>query len=450
MAHRNFEHLWDYCVHYFDGLFGEEPDEAEKWRWIDIWIDSVPPGSRPGWDPYPSSRRIVNWVKWAISSGSAPDNFRQSLAAQTRYLERNLEYHLLANHLLANAVALTMAGVFFGGVEGDGWLDRGARLLDAQLDEQFLDDGAHYELSPVYHSVILEDLLDLLQVFNRAGLRPLARLESTARRATGWLACIVRADGKVPLFNDGAYGVAAEPAELFAYAEALGVGGAPPLPKGLTVLEASGYFRYAYGRLFLLGDVGGVGPSYMPGHAHCDMLNFDLVWDGQPTIGDTGTSTYEVVPRRALERGTAAHNTVQLGRLEQSEIWAGFRMARRAKIAVTGKSADHVEAAIRAFPPRWLTLARRWTFDRETVVIDDRAVSERRSDLLTARLHFHPSVAPAGSGSRWVVSGLRIGFDGALDVREREYHQAPEFNRLVPARCLEVDFRGRLRTTLGP
>jgi hypothetical protein len=75
-AHRKLEHLWDYCLHYFDGLFGENPDASEKWRWIETWIDSVPPGSRPGWDPYPSSTRIVNWVKWGAVTGLAPDNFR--------------------------------------------------------------------------------------------------------------------------------------------------------------------------------------------------------------------------------------------------------------------------------------------------------------------------------------------------------------------------------------
>ena len=34
-------------------------------------------------------------------------------------------------------------------------------ILKKELSEQILPDGGHYELSPMYHSIILEDILDL-------------------------------------------------------------------------------------------------------------------------------------------------------------------------------------------------------------------------------------------------------------------------------------------------
>ena len=46
---------------------------------------------------------------------------------------------------------------------------------------------------------------------------------------------------------------------------------------------------------------------------------------------DSGTSTYERDSERLRQRGTAAHNTVQLGGVDSSEVWSGFRVGRRAR-----------------------------------------------------------------------------------------------------------------------
>ena len=39
-------------------------------------------------------------------------------------------------------------------------------MLERELDEQILADGGHFERSPMYHSMILEDCLDLLNVIH--------------------------------------------------------------------------------------------------------------------------------------------------------------------------------------------------------------------------------------------------------------------------------------------
>lgn len=440
--------LWDYNFHYFDGLLAPSPDEAEKARWVSQWLTRVPVGSRPAWDPYPTSRRICNWIKWALArEGDMPPGFLSSLASQVRHLERTLEYHLMANHLLANAVALTMAGAFFGGREGDGWLERGRSLLEQELEEQFLADGAHFELSPVYHSVILEDLLDLMLVARSTGVALPSLVESSARAGGGWLSHMIRPDGQVPLFNDAAYDQGPAGAEILAYTgQVLDRVRTPG--DGLRHLGGSGYFRYRNGRLFVLGDVGQIGPDYQPGHAHCDMLSFELCWGDLPLIVDTGTSTYEIGPRRDLERGTAAHNTVQLGDLEQSEVWAGFRVARRARVESVAAEDDQVFARILAFPGAWSRLSRKWTFSAESVEIEDELLSRRGQLPATARLHFHPSVNVAGAGANWTAEGLHIRLEGAIAVRHVGYHYAPEFNKLLPAGCLEIDFHDRLLTRI--
>lgn len=440
--------LWDYNFHYFDGLFANGTFREHDAEWIADWLEHVPALARPAWDPYPASRRIQNWVKWALATvGPLPGGFTESLSAQVRQLERSLEYHLLGNHLLSNAVALTLAGCFFSGPEAEGWLRRGRGLLRRELREQFLGDGAHFELSPVYHALMVEDLLDVLQVARGTGVELDPVVVPTVAKGLRWLSSMTRPDGRVPLFNDASHGVARSPHDVIGYGARLGVTPTPDGMEPLALLEPSGYFRYEHGRLSLFGDVGAAGPDYQPGHAHCDMLSFELCWDGRPIIVDTGTSTYEVGLRRSIERGTASHNTVQIDDLEQSEIWAGFRLARRARVLEVDRDPHGVSARIRAFPPAWHRVQRSWRFRDESVVVSDR-VESAESRRAVARLHLHPDVRVRKRDSGWMVDELHVSFDGALDVRVVEFEYAPEFNRRVPATCLEVDFAGELHTTI--
>ena len=57
-----------------------------------------------------------------------------------------------------------MAGAYFDGPAADFWLRRGLFILRRELAEQVLEDGGHFELSPMYHALILEDLLDLVNL----------------------------------------------------------------------------------------------------------------------------------------------------------------------------------------------------------------------------------------------------------------------------------------------
>ncbi len=53
--------------------------------------------SRPArgdeWEPYPLSRRVVNWIKWTLGGGEPTADALASLAMQVRWLEQRLEFH---------------------------------------------------------------------------------------------------------------------------------------------------------------------------------------------------------------------------------------------------------------------------------------------------------------------------------------------------------------------
>ena len=100
--------LWRYNLHYFDDLNALNSDArvALHRDLIARWISENPAPVGTGWEPYPCSLRIVNWVKWTLSGNALEPAWQSSLAIQADWLSRNLERHLLGNHLFANAKAL--------------------------------------------------------------------------------------------------------------------------------------------------------------------------------------------------------------------------------------------------------------------------------------------------------------------------------------------------------
>ncbi len=330
-----FEKLWLYNLHYFDYLVNDKIKvEVEGEQWKDSlvlrWIKENPKGWGNGWEPYPISLRVVNWIKYFMRRGRSPrPTERESLETQMGWLYPRLEYHLLANHLLANAKALVFAGKFLG---NEKWYRKGMTIYKKELPEQTCADGVNFERSPMYHCIILEDVLDCFALLR---LRPEVEVEEDMRlfkeyagKMLAGLKMLTGPDGKIAKFNDSTEGIAKTPADLFAYAENLNIH-CQPQPSTSTFSSPSGFIRQEAGPWTLLAKCGEIGPSYQPGHAHADTFTFELWKSGRKVISDTGCSTYVPGPVRSYERSTAAHNTVVIDGRNSSEVWAAHRVGRR-------------------------------------------------------------------------------------------------------------------------
>ncbi len=335
----SLELLWRYNLHYFDYL--NRVDDSHL-PFILRWVNENPRGSFPGWDPYPTSLRIVNWVKWLVRNAHADhlERARDSLKEQTAWLRSRLEYQLLANHLLANAKALVFAGKY---LDQKDWYEKGLSIYRQQLPEQTCSDGINFERSPMYHAIIFEDMLDLAEYTDD----PLFK-DYAARMADG-MRLLTGPDGKIAKFNDAAEGIAKQPAELLARAEKfsrvervgggrdsrveraerVGGGGRGSRVERVEGGGGSGFLRMEAGEWALIAKCGEIGSSYQPGHAHADTWSFELWKSGKKLIGDTGCSTYVPGPIRSYERSTKAHNTVVVDGQNSSEVWASHRVGRR-------------------------------------------------------------------------------------------------------------------------
>lgn len=450
--------LWLYNAHYFDDLVASGADGRAAWHrnLIRRWVAENPPGQGNGWEPYPASLRIVNWVKWALGGNALEPAAVHSLAVQARYLRRRLEIHLLGNHLWANAKALVFAGAFFEGDEAAGWLTKGAALLERELEEQFLPDGGHFERSPMYHAILLEDVLDLLQLDRMyPDVLPAALVAGLRERVGGmlrWLRVMRHPDGDIALFNDAAFGIAPPLAALEKYADALGVAyDAAPLA-AIEVLEDSGYVRLEAGPAVLIADVGEVGPDYLPGHAHADTLSFELSLHGRRVLVNGGTSTYEAGPLRLAQRGTAMHNTVQVDGEDSSEVWSSFRVARRARPRdmrwLEHEDTLVLEGAHDGYGrlPGKVIHSRRWELSGSGLAVVD--VLAGSFGEAVARFRFAPGFEPAAGEGALAADGIRVVWDndGAAPglVAGAWY---PRFGEEHPCQVLECRAGGNFMTT---
>lgn len=446
--------LWRYNLHYFDDLNADGAAERAAWhhKIIARWVVENRPGRGSGWEPYPTSLRIVNWIKWALAGNPLAPKAIHSLAVQARWLTRRLEYHLLGNHLFANAKALVFAGCFFDGTEAEGWRDLGMSILAREVPEQVLPDGGHFELSTMYHAVALEDMLDLLNVTRCVGVSgAVGDWPGRITKMRSWLAAMCHPDGEISFFNDAAIGIAPSPKELESYAVRLGfVPEAAVADMPFLLLEDSGYIRLGDGRAVALLDVARIGPDYLPGHSHADTLSFELSVDGVRFLVNSGTSVYGDGAERRRQRGTPAHNTVTVDSADSSEVWSGFRVARRAYprgLTVAGDTDRVIEVSCAHDGydrlPGKPVHRRLWRISPGELTITDTVEGPHASAL--AVFHFHPEVtvshkSDCRSGILSVAHGVSIRWrvkKGSATIEPSNWH--PEFGVTLSSQRLTVD-----------
>lgn len=446
--------LWLYNLHYFDDLNAKGADErAELHAWlIASWIKGNPPMTGNGWEPYPLALRIVNLVKWFARTDSVQQEWMASLARQAQALYVQEERHLLANHLFVDGKALIFAGAFLGGEAGQRWLRRGLHILDKEVPEQFLADGGNFELSPMYHASLLWDVCDLIRLAQISGLADLmqrvAGWQQVVTRGLDWLQVMCHPDGEISFFNDAAFGIAPTLAQLMDYAELTKCRLPKPPEKTMAVrqLVETGYIAidWADGARAIL-DVAEVGPAYQPGHAHADTLSYELSIFGMRVIVNSGTSQYGEDAERQYQRGTLAHNTLTVDGEDSSEVWAGFRVARRAHPFDLEVRKDGNWSWITCSHDGYRRLPgapvhkRIWEAGPGLFRVRDRI--QGRFTSVISRIHLHPDVKPTIDGSLLLPGGRCVRFavtGGTWAIRPSVWH--PGFGQSVSNACIEISF----------
>tara|TARA_B110000008_G_scaffold52524_1_gene51740 strand:+ start:1635 stop:3296 length:1662 start_codon:yes stop_codon:yes gene_type:complete len=441
--------LWLYNLHYFDDLSSVDAELRNNWHrdLIDLWIDENPVGMGNGWEPYPSSLRIVNWIKWALAGNLMEERWLHSLVIQVRFLFQNLETHLMGNHLFANAKALMFAGCFFNSNEAKSWRETGHKIIKQELAEQLLDDGGNFELSTMYHLIFLEDLLDLYNLHSTYGDLLAEEFKDNISSMFYWLAVMCHPDEEISFFNDAALGISPSVAEIRNYGEKLLGNDSSVLINvefsefSFIELPDSGYSRVQIHPMVTIIDRAAIGPDYLPGHAHADTLSFEMSLFGQRVIVNSGTSVYGSNADRKHERSTAAHSTVMIDNQDSSEVWSGFRVARRAR--VFNYCNNHFDRVIRlsACHDGYKRLSgdpvhcREWLFDKGLVTITDK-IEGSGVHKVESILPLHPEIKIKSLERDYATievdgNSVVIKVDGSGELYEHNSSYHPEFGLSV-------------------
>ncbi|WP_437732325.1 heparinase II/III domain-containing protein [Sorangium sp. So ce1335] len=316
-------------LHAYEGAYGYE-----------LGADPTVPAPT-AWDapvashPFPAAVRAR---RLAVAARLGRPGLAAELARACRAVALGLELHLLGNHLLENAIGLVCGGAVARGIEAEAWWRLGSRILSWQLPEQFLEDGGHFELSASYHLALAAGLLEAIELAQVAGREVPELWRATAQKALAWAAAVRAPDGTYPLFNDAALDAAPELDQVLALGAALGLhdaGATADATTALVHLASTGWVILRSGeRAWLAFDAGMDGAAYQPGHVHADALTFELWIEGERAVVDYGVSSYLADRDREETRATRAHNTIELGGVDSSEVWSAFRVGRRARAQV--------------------------------------------------------------------------------------------------------------------
>ena len=436
--------LWTYNLNYFEFLNQEGISKEQGVNLIKDYV-SQRRNLKDGMEPYPISLRGINWVKFLSEKEIIVEEIDNCLYQDYLRLAANLEYHLLANHLLENGFSLLFGAYYF---KDESFYKKAVHILKNELDEQILNDGAHFELSPMYHQIMLHRVLDCIQLINLNLWKSdnlISFLESKASKMLSWLQSVTFRNGEIPMVNDSAFGIAPSTKLLVDHAKSLEI-----KPEKI-ILSDSGYRMLKNKKYELFIDIGNVGASYQPGHVHSDTFNFLLHVNNEPILIDTGISTYEKNDRRQLERSTASHNTVQIGNSEQTQVWGGFRVAKRAKIINLVEN-DCIEATHNGFKEFGIEHTRKFRANENQILIEDFISKDTMLDQ-KAYFHFHPSMKNIKiENSKIIISdnNLSISFNSTnLQIAIESYEYASGFNKTIQSKRIKVTFKSYLKTTIS-
>ena len=458
----NEEHtkLWLYNLHYFDDLnaISFEIRRAQQINFINKWIDENPAPLGNGWEPYPASLRIVNWVKAFLSGISPNQAILNSLAKQADFLSQDLERHILGNHLFVNAKALIFAGTYLEGKGAESWFQIGIDIYTKELGEQVLPDGGNFELTPMYHVIMLVDLLDLINLWtaypNKISSILLEKTKQVVTKMIDWLKIMSHNDGEISFFNDTAFGIVPKSSVVFEYATKLGIYSSladSVVSENLTLfnLQNSGYVVVKSDEYSLISDLAQVGPSYQPGHAHADTLSYEFSLGIQRVFVNSGISEYGLSEERLRQRKTPAHNTVVVNDLDSSQVWSGFRVAKRANVSnrVVNCVVDNsvrFSASHNGFKKQGVDCIHRrdWLAEKSLVTVTDRIIGDYTHAI--GYLHLHPDIDILNVTDEVVVLASRdydifMKVSGAnTSIEDTTWH--PEFGVIINNKKLSFLF----------
>jgi hypothetical protein len=401
--------------------------------------------------------RAYSWM-WAAfllegTPANVPEFQRQVTEAIERsgwYINRYLSTYFAPNtHLLGEGAMLFLIGTRYPALrDATSWRRVGWEIVTQSAARQVRADGFYFEQSTYYHVYALDFFLHARVLAERSGMKIPAELDAVIHRMAGVLAQF-SPGGALPRFGDDDGGRLfdgqrnrpshmADPlstaASLYGDAELkraaaglceetlwlLGPGSevvfdslpAAEMPVRSLALPAAGIYAMVSpgpppGQLFI--DAGEQG-ALSAGHGHADALSVQFTRAGRLWLADPGTGWYVGGDsRRDKFRGTAAHNTITVDRLDQALPGPPFSWGPLPRVEtvrwVTSEAVDFFEG--RHFGYEHLpepVVHRRWVVRLGALWLIRDVLEGRGVHDFEAGWHFSPGVEVLREHSLFVAS----------------------------------------------
>lgn len=359
---------------------------------LESWFEQCPYPLGVHWtSSFELGIRLMNWgFAWQLMGGlesswfagargrAFRDRWLEAIYRHTHFVRHHTSrYSSANNHLIGELAGLHVAACvwpFWQDVER--WGRDAAQELEEQALAQNAPDGVNREQS-VYYLHEVADMMLIARHFGVVAGRPMSEAFSARLlRMLEFVAAIMDSGGNVPMIGDADdaqivrfaprtddwcpyRSLLATGAVIFRRADfkdaarsfddksrwLLGEGAerlfdelpAGQRPPARREFPEGGYWVLggAFGQARetrLVVDAGPLGYLGIAAHGHADALAFTLSVAGNEVLIDPGTYAYHTHKRwRDYFRGTAAHNTVRIDGLDQSEIGGNFMWTHKAK-----------------------------------------------------------------------------------------------------------------------
>jgi len=285
---------------------------------ISSWIHAnpVPVGSNggagPSWETLSAAWRLREWL-WVIGIAWPNEFFLQKtkidmLCSVWEHARSLMDHRGHPNNwIIVESAALVLAGLCFPEFnEASQWIKTGLERLRDEFRRQFFSDGAHFEISPLYHAICVHALLEVKQVAAANETKLPEEFHSPLEKCLEYLAGLSRPDFTWPSLNDSG-GVTGDHTVLmrlagevfhcpdFNWIGSRGANGVPPTAISRCFPDAGiATMRSDHGQAsnFLVFRAGPPGAS----HIHNDCLSLDVTALGCPMLVDPGITSYAQAP----------------------------------------------------------------------------------------------------------------------------------------------------------
>jgi hypothetical protein len=396
----------------------------------------------------------------------------RSLVEHARYLDAWLTVYRRGNWQVCEASGLATVGLMLPEFkEAAGWRAGGFKFLVEHMQKDVLPDGAHSELTPGYHTWVMNQFTTMARLAKSNGVEIPGLLERHEKMFE-FLLALSRPDRTFPPVGDAGIGSTIKDSMgrgawlyqrpdfrffagdkgfedwlwLFgpnAGAEIAAQTSRPPaftsvlLPSAQYMVMRSGWQADAR---YLLFDCAPWGSS----HSHQDRLQV-TVFAGRDLIVDSGMCSYDQSPRRDLLK-TAAHSVVMIDGQEQLNVNPELLAWH------TGPAADFASGRIAKVG---LSLQRSVLFVKPGYwVVVDHIAGEGEHEV-TRLFHF-----PAGSEAKADGNVAQTAFNNGMNIRvqsvcpatlemRQAMHAGENKSVVFPAPVAALVAKGKLPLTLG-